>query len=231
MENPGKMIPLVMGLSLLVVSLLYILIAVVATGVLPLVEIEGKNLAATAKVIFPPGVYVAFIVGGVMISLVTSLNAIFAWCTRGLYMATEDGWLPAKLAAVNRFGTPYIFLTIFFVVGVTPILTGMTLNYVAVLGNAVGAIFGLFPVLSLYNLAKRNPKAYRRAPFKLPVLMMRVLPLFAVLIYGYGVYSSWEFVGNTGWLLLLCYSAVVVFYIYLREPYRLEIQPVGAKHT
>ena len=54
MENPGKMIPLVMGLSLLVVSLLYILIAVVATGVLPLVEIEGKNLAATAKVIFSP---------------------------------------------------------------------------------------------------------------------------------------------------------------------------------
>ena len=107
----------------------------------------------------------------------------------------------------------------------------MTLNYVAILGNAVGAIFGLFPVLSLYNLAKRNPEAYRRAPFKLPVLMMRVLPLFAVLIYGYGVYSSWEFIGNTGWLLLLCYSAVVVFYIYLRYPYRLEIQPLGAKHT
>jgi APA family basic amino acid/polyamine antiporter len=146
-------------------------------------------------------------------------------------MATEDGWLPSKLAAVNRFGTPYIFLTIFFVVGVTPILTGMTLNYVAILGNAVGAIFGLFPVLSLYNLAKRNPEAYRGAPFKLSVLMMRVLPLFAVLIYGYGVYSSWEFIGNTGWLLLLCYSAVVVLYIYLREPYRLEIQAVGAKHT
>ncbi len=58
------------------------------------------------------------------------------------------------------------------------------MNYVAILGNAVGAIFGLFPVLSLYNLAERNPEAYHRAPFKLPVLMMKVLPLLAVLIYG-----------------------------------------------
>jgi len=223
MENPGKMIPRVMGLSLLIVSVLYILIAVVATGILPLADIEGKNLAATAKIIFSPSVYVAFIVGGIMISLVTSLNAIFAWCTRGLYMATEDGWLPTQFAAVNRFGTPYIFLTVFFLVGITPILTGMTLNYVAILGNAVGAIFGLFPVFSLYNLAKRNPEAYRLAPFKLPLSMMRTLPLVAIVIYGYGIYSSWEFIGNTGWLLLLGYSGVVIIYIQLREPYRAKI--------
>jgi APA family basic amino acid/polyamine antiporter len=222
MENPGRMIPLVMGISLLFVSLLYILIAVVATGVLPLDQVAGRNLAATAKIIFSPGVYIAFIAGGIMISLVTSLNAIFAWCTRGLYMATEDGWLPARLAVVNRFGTPYIFLTVFFAVGMLPIVTGMTLTYVAILGNAVGAIFGLFPVVALYNLAKRNPEAYRLAPFRLPVLLTRLLPLAAVVIYGYGIYSSWNFIGNTGWLLLLGYSVLVMVYIYLREPYRVS---------
>ena len=59
MENPGKMIPLVMGLSLTIVVALYILIAIVATGVLPLEQIAGKNLAATAEIIFSPTVYVA----------------------------------------------------------------------------------------------------------------------------------------------------------------------------
>ncbi len=220
MENPGRMIPLVMGISLLVVSLMYVLIAVVATGVLPLEQIAGKNLAATAKIIFSPAVYVAFIAGGIMISLVTSLNAIFAWCTRGLYRATEDGWLPSGWAAVNRYGTPYIFLTVFLVVGMLPILTGMSLTYVTILGNAVGAIFGLFPVFALYNLANRNPEAYRKAPFRLPVILTKLLPLIAVLIYGYGIYSSWGFIGNTGWLLLFGYSVLVVIYIYLREPYR-----------
>jgi APA family basic amino acid/polyamine antiporter len=219
MENPGKMIPLVMGLSLVIVVVLYILIAIVATGVLPLEQIAGKNLAATAAIIFSPAVYVAFIGGGIMISLVTSLNAIFGWCTRGLYMATEDGWLPPKLAALNRHGVPYIYLTVFFLIGITPILTGMTLGYVAILGNAVGAIFGLFPVFALFNLANKNPQAYRNAPFRLPLWATKTFPLLAVMIYGYGIYSSWDFIGNTGWLLLLGYSAAVLLYIQVRAPY------------
>ena len=219
MENPGKMIPLVMGLSLTIVVALYILIAIVATGVLPLEQIAGKNLAATAEIIFSPTVYVAFIGVGIMISLVTSLNAIFGWCTRGLYMATADGWLPPRLAVLNRHGIPYIYLTVFFLIGITPILTGMSLGYVAILGNAVGAIFGLFPVFALFNLASKHPEAYRDAPFRLPLWATKTLPLLAVIIYGYGIYSSWDFIGNTGWLLLFGYSAAVLIYIQARAPY------------
>lgn len=219
MENPGKMIPLVMGLSLTIVVALYILIAIVATGVLPLEQIAGKNLAATAEIIFSPTVYVAFIGGGIMISLVTSLNAIFGWCTRGLYMATADGWLPPRLAVLNRHGIPYIYLTVFFLIGITPILTGMSLGYIAILGNAVGAIFGLFPVFALFNLASKHPEAYRDAPFRLPLWATKTLPLLAVIIYSYGIYSSWDFIGNTGWLLLFGYSAAVLIYIQARAPY------------
>ena len=219
MENPGKLIPLVMGVSLLLVVVLYIGIAIVATGVLPLEEIQGKNLAATAKVVFSPSVYVAFIGGGIMVSLVTSLNAIFAWCTRGLYMATEDGWLPEGLAVKNKFGTPYIYLTLFFVVGITPILTGLSLEYVSILGNAVGAIFGLFPVFALYNLASRKPEEYANAPFRLPIWATKLFPMIAVVIYGYGIISSWNFIGNTGWLMLAGYSALVMIYIYVRAPH------------
>jgi len=150
---------------------------------------------------------------------VTSLNAIFGWCTRGLYMATEDGWLPPKLAVLNRHGIPYIYLTVFFLIGITPILTGMSLGYVAILGNAVGAIFGLFPVFALFNLANKNPQAYRNAPFRLPLWATKTFPLLAVIIYGYGIYSSWDFIGNTGWLLLFGYSAAVLIYIKFRAPY------------
>jgi len=218
MKNPGHTIPLVMGISLAVVTVLYVGIGIVATGVLPLDQVVGKNLAATAKVIFSPPIYVAFIAGGVMLSLVTSLNAIFAWSTRGLSMATADGWFPEKLAAKNRFGTPWIFLTLFFLVGIVPILTGMSLSYVAILGNAVGAIFGLFPVFALYNLAKKRPAQYAAAPFKLPVFATKLFPVLAVIIYGYGIYSSWGFVGNKGWIALAVYTLVVAAYAFWREP-------------
>jgi len=218
MKNPGRTIPLVMAISLFVVTLLYVGIGIVATGVLPLADVQGKNLAATAKVIFSPPIYIAFIAGGVMLSLVTSLNAIFAWCTRGLYMATEDGWLPKKLAAKNRFGTPWVFLSLFFIVGFVPIITGMSLDYVAIFGNAVGAIFGLFPVFALFNLARKNQKAYAAAPFKLPIWATQILPILAVGIYGYGIYSSWGFVGNTGWIALVVYGGLLLAYAFWREP-------------
>jgi APA family basic amino acid/polyamine antiporter len=194
-------------------------IAIVATGVLPLEQVAGKNLAATARIIFTPKVYTAFIAGGIMISLVTSLNAIFAWCTRGLFMATEDGWFPKRLAAKNRFGVPFIFLSLFFVVGIVPILGGLSLGYVAILGNAVGAIFGLFPVFALFFLAEKKPDAWAAAPFKLPRWAMKAFPVISVLIYGYGVYSSWSFIGNTGWFLLAGYVVLVLVYIQLRAPY------------
>jgi len=218
MKNPGRTIPLVMGISLLMVTFLYVGIGIVATGVLPLDEVVGKNLAATAQVIFSPPVYIAFIAGGVMLSLVTSLNAIFAWCTRGLCMATEDGWLPQQLAVKNRFGTPWIFLSLFFLVGIVPVLTGMSLSYVAVLGNAVGAIFGLFPVFALFNLARKNPVAYAAAPFRLPIIATQILPVLAVLIYGYGIYASWGFVGIKGWVSLAIYTGVLIAYAHLRAP-------------
>lgn len=219
MKNPGKMIPRVMGLSLLLVTLLYVGIAVVATGVLPFEDVEGKNLATVAKVIFSPTVYVAFIAGGVMLSLVTSLNAIFAWCTRGLSMAAHDGWLPEKLAVKNRFGTPYIFLTLFFLVGIIPILSGMTLDYVSILGNTFGAIFGLFPVVAIFNLSNKRPEAYKNAPFRLPIWATKTLPILAVIIYGYGIYTSWDFIGVKGISGFALYTALVIGYAYTRAPY------------
>lgn len=217
MKNPGRTIPLVMGVSLLIVTSLYVGIGIVATGVLSLDQVAGENLAATAKIIFSPGAYIAFIAGGVMLSLVTSLNAIFAWCTRGLYMATEDGWLPKKLAAKNRFGTPWIYLSLFFLVGFIPIIAGLSLDYVAILGNAVGAIFGLFPVFALFNLAHRKPDAYAAAPFRLPVWATKLFPILAVIVYGYGVYSSWGIVGNVGWAALVLYTGLLITYAFWRE--------------
>lgn len=218
MKNPGKTIPMVMGVTLAVVITLYFGVSVVATGVLPIEDVAYQNLSLVAKTIFSAQMYPVFIIGGVLIALVTSLNAIFAWCTRGLYMASKDGWLPEKLAAQNRFGTHYIFLSVFFLVGLVPILIGMSISQVSVLGNAFGAVFGILPVLAIMNLAKRNPDAYHAAPFKLPVWAMSVLPLIAALIYAYGIYFSWDFIGVKPALALLIYMSLATAYAYWREP-------------
>ncbi len=55
-----------------------------------------------------------------------------------------------------------ILLTLFYVVGMLPIVTGMTLQYVTILGNAVGIIFGIIPVLLIgirLFVSYRQPKS------------------------------------------------------------------------
>lgn len=217
-KNPGRNIPRVMLTSLALVTLLYMAIGVVATGVLPIAQVEGESLAFVAREIFPPALYVFFVAGGVMIALLTTLNAIFAWCTKGLFMATEDGWLPESVAVRNRFGTPFILLTLFYIVGMLPIVTGMTLQYVTILGNAVGIIFGIIPVLALYNLYDRNPEAYRQASFKLPIVAMKIVPIVALAVYAFGIYLSLDFIGITGFVALLVYAALLLIYANWREP-------------
>ena len=222
-KNPGRLIPLVMLTSLIMVTLLYIAISIVATGALNLEEVKGETLALVAESIFPPAVYIFFIAGGVMLALLTSLNSIFAWCTKGIYTATKDGWLPEKLAVVNRFGTPWIFLSLFFLVGIFPIISGMTMKYIAILGNAVGIIFGIIPVVALYNLKQRKPEAYAAAKFKLSPFNNKAFPVIAVIVYSYGIYMSLDFIGQTGVFSLMVYTALAIGYALWRESYVLEI--------
>lgn len=216
-KDPGRNIPRVMITSLVLVTILYIAIGIIATGVLPLEQVEGESLAFVAKEIFPPALYVFFVVGGVMIALVTTLNSIFAWCTKGLYMATQDGWLPRSVAVQNRFGVSYVLLALFYAVGMLPIITGMTLEYVTILGNAVGILFGIIPVLALYNLHDRRPEAYAQASFRLPILATKIVPIIALLIYAFGVYLSIDFIGTTGFLTLIVYAGLLIAYAYWRE--------------
>ena len=227
--NPGRNIPLVMMTCLAFVTVLYVGVAIVATGVLSLEAVKGQSLAFVAKEIFPHWFYLFFVVGGVMLALISSLNAIFSWCTKGLYIAAHDGWISERLAVTNRFGTPYLLLSVFFVVGMIPIVTGTSLEYITILGNAVGIVFGIIPALALYNLNTRRPEAYAAASFKLPVALMKTLPLMALAIYAYGVYlSSIDFISRDHLLAFAVYAAAVIIYAKWREPTVLQKRSINS---
>ena len=71
-KEPTKDIPFAIIVSTIVVAVLYILVAIVAAGVLPISEVAGKSLAVTAAEVLPYPVYLFFIIGGAMVALVTS---------------------------------------------------------------------------------------------------------------------------------------------------------------
>ncbi|MCD7895127.1 MAG: APC family permease [Planctomycetaceae bacterium] len=93
-KNPTRDIPLTIVVSTLGVAVLYGFIAVVAAGVLPVETVAFKPLSLVAEAVFPPYLYVFFMVCGAMFALISTLNAQLAWATKLILQACVDGWFP-----------------------------------------------------------------------------------------------------------------------------------------
>lgn len=166
MVNPKRDIPLTIVASTMVCGILYALMAMVASGVLPWEQVANKPLTDVANTVLPRSLFIFFMVGGAMFAVATTLNATLGWVTKGLLIACQDGWLPEKLGEVNeRFGTPHWLLTLFYLVGLVPIITGMSLKQVAMLGTGLSSFIKLFPAIASLILPSKYPKEYAECLF------------------------------------------------------------------
>ena len=77
-RNPKRDLPKAIMLASLVVMLVYVVIGIVSSGVLPVEEVANKNLGVVAREIFPYGVFVIFILGGACFAIATSLYKTIA---------------------------------------------------------------------------------------------------------------------------------------------------------
>jgi len=109
-RDPGRNIPLGMGLSLLIVSLMYVAVIFVTVGVL-----EGDVLMGTltplstaaGKFVGMPGVVVLSLTA--MLAFVTTANAGIMAASRDPMAMSRDGLLPGLFCRVGRrFKTPHI---------------------------------------------------------------------------------------------------------------------------
>jgi len=216
MKNPGRDLPRAMIGSTIFVAVIYALIGIVAVGVLPIDQVAGQSLVLVAKAVLPKPLYVFFIVGGGMFAVASTLNATFTWCTKGLLIASKEGWLPKKAASLTKRGTPWVLLTVFYVVGAVPVLTGIDIATIAMLGNGVSLIYVMFPIFTGYLIHKKNPDAMKRTSFRIrkPVLVI----LTTVALAGYALAAVLNFSDiESAWKIMAIYSAIVIVYAFIRE--------------
>ncbi|MED4584266.1 APC family permease [Brevibacillus choshinensis] len=189
MKNPGRDIPLTIITTTIGVGILYALMAAVASSVLPVAEVANKPLTDVARTILPGPLFIFFIIGGAMFALATTLNAQLSWATKGILIACEDGWLPKKLGTVSsKFGTPFWILTLFYLIGIIPIVTGLSLKSIASLGSGIGFFANLIPLIAATQMPKKYPELYNKSKFKFKPKNLRVIVVIAVilsLVQGY----------------------------------------------
>jgi len=163
-KNPTKDIPVIIIVSTLSIAAIYAVMSTVAAGVLPVSQVAGKSLLLVAKAIFPAGVYEFFIVGGAMFALTTTLNATLGWVTKPLLQACKDGWFPKALGYVHpKYKTPMVLLTIFYVLGMVPIIFGISLSQVTTIAQIISKFFTVVLSISVIFIPKVIPEIWEKS--------------------------------------------------------------------
>ncbi len=220
MRNPHRDLPRAIIYATLLAAVFFALVSIVAVGVLPVEQTAGKPLSEVAQAILPPPLYTAFIIGAGLFALATSINSTFSWATKSVLIACEDGWLPERIAAVNkRFNTPHILLTFLLLFGAAPVLAGKDLRYIIMLGGGLVFIYDAIPLIAAFLFAKRLPDVFRQARWAMSEKTVRIISVIGLVVLLLQGSLSFSDVDRTGWALVAAYLVIVIVYIRLRSPY------------
>ena len=184
-KKPGKLIPLTMVLSVVGVTILYMIIMIVSTGVIPYQELGGSLVpVADVAVVFLGSIGVVAIVFAAVIAAISSSNSSILAASRVLFAMGRDNLMSDWLNATHdRFHTPH--RAIIATGGVTAGLIGIGLEVEAIV--ALLAEVASFSFLVTYGLVHISLVVFRRADppaydpdFAVPRLLYPIVPILGV---------------------------------------------------
>ncbi|MFJ8626958.1 amino acid permease [Kitasatospora sp. NPDC093550] len=217
-KNPRRTLPMAIIISLVVVTLLYILVALAGIGAQPWEKFDGQE-AGLAQILqditgqsWPAMVFAI----GAIISIFSITLVVIYGQTRILYSMGRDGMLPKRFAELSpRTGTP-IWNTIVVGLGVGALAAFIPLNVLADI-TSLGTLIA-FSVVSIGVIILRRTQPDLPRGFKVPGYP--VVPLISV---GFCIYLITGLHADTfraGAIALAV--AVVVYFGYSIKHSRLE---------
>jgi APA family basic amino acid/polyamine antiporter len=210
-KNPTRDIPLAIIISTVSVAVLYAFLAVVACGVLPVAQVAGKPLTLVAEEVLPAPVFIFFMVGGAMFALATTLNSQFASSPKPMLQASVDGWLPKQLAYIHpKYKTPMVWLAIFYLVGLVPIITGLNIGQVANLVRVLGQVIGVVANLLIIRLPKVLPAEWARSKYHVPT---GALVIIGIVVAASNLITTYLLMSSMTLNLILINAGMVVVMI------------------
>lgn len=224
--NPGKTIPRAFLIGFLLVALVYIAVAIATAGTLQLTPLreEAEPLISVCKVVCSPSGLYFFILGGAVIALTTTLNALFLFGTRSLLIIVDDHLFPEKLGRIHpRFKTPHILLVLVWVLSVLGILSGFSLQTLASYAALGGLIIFLPLMIAALRFPKLYPDLYAASEFKLKgfgLWFCVVVGMLMVFFFGVVLLVDLKTPWKIGCFLVFILSGVG--YYQLRKRYLLK---------
>ena len=182
-ERPGELIPLTMVLSVVSVTLLYAVIMIISTGVVPYQELGGSLVPVSdvAAITMFGAVGVAAVTFAAAIAAISSSNSSILAASRVVFAMGRDGLMSERLNVTHdRFSTPH--RAIIATGGVTAllVLAGLRVQEIVALLAQVAS----FSFLVTYGLVHVSLVVFRRADpneydpdFEIPGVLYPTVPI------------------------------------------------------
>jgi APA family basic amino acid/polyamine antiporter len=180
-RNPQRDMPIAMIASLVICTIIYILVAVVLTGMVPFTELATAQPLATAFSSLGMNWAAGVVALGAVFATTGVLIVFQLGQPRIFFSMARDGLLPQWAAKVHpKYQTPHV-TTILTGVFVAVFSAVLNINEVVELTN-IGTLFA-FVLVAIGVIVLRRTDPDRPRPFKTPFVPL--VPILAVLMCGY----------------------------------------------
>lgn len=218
-ENPQRDLPIAILGTLVICTILYVSVALVLTGIVPVERIDIQAPIAHAMSYIGKDWFAGLISIGALCALTSVLLIYQLGTTRILYAISRDRFLPKSWRLIHKkYKTPHVMT---WISGLVVIVCGlfMDLNISAALCNF--GTFTSFVIICLAVLILRKTEPNRARPFKVPFCPW--FPLAGIVICGVLIIFSLRTLKTSSvyfalWLLV----GVLIYALYGYHQKRIE---------
>ena len=219
-KDAGRTIPKVMIVSTLSVGVVYVLIALVAAGVLPIADVANQPLTLVAQATMPKVIMYLFVIGAALGATATTLNSTLSWITKPLLVACDDGMLPRSFGTVSSKGVPYKLLTFFYIVGMIPLVVRLDISVITKFTTANSLLCKLLVCFALLALANKYGDILKNSTLKVSPAKAKALSIVGIVILCVLSYSLFA---NLSILVVGFLAVLVVISILYSKVFRKDV--------